>query len=167
MAVDKAHFYSIPYQFAGKEVLIRTTSRTVEVFCEAERIACHVREMDPRKRYITDSSHMPENHKAVTDWSPQRFLSWAGKIGPKTREYIAWLLERKEHPEQAYRTCAGILRIGSSVTPEKMEEACTTALANNIYSYTYFAKLLENKKLEPIIHANLRGKDYYKGEDHV
>jgi len=167
VAVDKGHFYSIPYQFAGKEVLIRTTSRTVEVFCETERIACHVREVDPRKRYITDSSHMPENHKAVTDWSPQRFLSWAGKTGPKTREYIAWLLERKDHPEQAYRTCAGILRIGSSLPPEKMEEACTIALANNIYSYTYFAKLLENKKMEPIIHVNLRGKDYYQGGDNV
>jgi hypothetical protein len=45
-----------------------------------------------------------------------------------------------------------------------MEEACAQALAQTIYSYAYFSKLLDvNKKQEPIIHENLRGKDYYKG----
>jgi hypothetical protein len=168
IALDKNHYYSIPYQYAGKQVLIRYTSRIIEVFCGGERIACHVKSIDPRKRFITDPSHMPENHKAVTDWSPGRFISWAAKTGPKTREYIASLLERKEHPEQAFRTCAGILRIASTVTQERMEEACIKAMAQNIYSYTFFSKLLENKKIkEPIIHQNLRGKDYFKEADHV
>jgi len=168
VALDKAHYYSVPYHYAGKIVHIRSTSRTVEVFCEGERIACHVRSTDARKRYSTDPAHMPESHRAVTDWSPQRFLSWAEKTGIQTKAYIAWLLERREHPEQAYRTCAGILRIGSGVTPQRMEEACAQALAHEVYSYVYFAKLLENKKKqEPIIHENLRGKEYYQGGGHV
>ena len=167
VAVDKAHYYSVPYQFAGKEVLIRTTSRIVEVFSEGERIACHVMETNPCKRFITEHAHMPESHKAVADWSPRRFLSWAEKTGAKTKAYIAWLLERKDHPEQAYRTCAGILRIGSTVTKQAMEEACAHALARNIFSYAFFVKLLENKKQQPIIHENLRGKDYYQEGDHV
>ena len=168
VALDKAHYYSVPYQFAGKMVQIRSTSRTVEVFCEGERIASHIRGSDTNKRFITDPSHMPKSHKAVADWSPQRFLSWAEKTGGKTKEYIAWLLGRREHPEQAYRTCAAILRIGSTVAPERMEGACSQALTNNIYSYAYFSKLIEgNKRQEPIIHENLRGKDYYQGENHV
>jgi hypothetical protein len=77
-------------------------------------------------------------------------------------------LERKEHPEQAYRTCAGILRLASTVTPQQMEEACTQALAHNTCSYAYFSKLLlDRKKQGPIIHENLRGKDYYHGGSHV
>jgi transposase len=178
VALEKAQYYSVPYQFAGKEVQIRSTLRIVEVFYKGERIACHIRNTDPRKRYITEYSHMPESHKAVADWSPQRFLSWAQKTGVKTREYIAWLLKRKEHPEQAYRTCAGILRIGSTVTPQRMEEACSYALEHNIYSYAYFAELLKGKKQQepsnysdfsprPLLHENLRGKDYYKGGSHV
>jgi len=166
VAVENTHYYSVPYQFAGKEALIRITSHTIEVFCESERIACHVRETNPRRRYITSHSHMPKNHKAVSDWSPERFLSWAAKTGIKTKEYIAWLLERQDHPEQAYRTCAGILRIGSTVFPQTMEEVCAYALAQNIYSCTYFAKLLETRKTksaQPVIHENLRGKDYYQG----
>jgi transposase len=168
VVLDKDHYYSVPYQYSGKTVQIRSTLRVVEIFCEGERIACHPRNSDTRKRYVTDPSHMPESHRAVADWSPQRFLSWAEKTGEKTKEYIAWLLERKDHPEQAYRTCAGILRIASTVTPQRMEEACARALARNIYSYAYFSKLLEDsKKREPIIHENLRGRDYYKGGGNV
>jgi transposase len=168
VALDKSHYYSVPYQFAGKQALVRWNSRTVEVFCEGERIACHVRNMDSHKRFITDNAHMPDSHRAVTDWSPQRFVSWAAKTGAKTKAYVSWLLERKEHPEQAFRTCAGILRIAATVTPERMEEAAAMALEQNVYSYAYFVKLLENpKKAEPIIHGNLRGSDYFKEASHV
>ena len=162
VVLDKAHYYSVPYQYAGKTVLIRWNSRTLEVFSEGERIACHVRSMDPHRRFITEPSHMPASHRAVADWSPQRFISWAAKFGVQTKAYIASLLERKEHPEQAYRTCAGILRIAGAVTPERMEEACAQALERNVYSYAYFVKLLESlTKREPLIHENLRGKAYF------
>lgn len=167
VALDKAHYYSVPYQFAGKEVLIRSTSRTVEVLYEGERIACHVRSGDSR-RFTTDPAHMPHNHRMISQWSPQRFLSWAAKSGEQTRRYIAALLERTEHPEQAYRTCAGILRLASSVSAERMEQAAGEALAGNIYSYAWFQKLLAAAETrEPVIHENLRGKAYYEGEGHV
>lgn len=167
-ALNKNQYYSVPYQFAGQIVLIRSTLHIVEVFFEGERIACHIKNTDPRKRFITDDSHMPDNHKAVSDWSPQRFISWAAKIGDKTKEYISSLLGSREHPQQAFRTCAAILRLASSTTKERMEEACALAMARDIYSYSYFAQLLENqKKQEPLIHENLRGKEYYKEAGHV
>ena len=168
VALDKTHYYSVPYRYAGREALVRWTSHTVEVFCGGERIACHVRNTDPRKRFMTEPSHMPESHRAVADWSPGRFISWAAKTGVKTKAFIASLLERKEHPEQAFRTCAGILRIASTVTNERMEEACAQAMAHNVYSYAHFVKLLENsQRQEPVIHGNLRGSDYFKGEGNV
>jgi hypothetical protein len=149
-------------------VQIRSTLRIVEVFFNGERIACHVRNTDPRKRFITETSHMPDNHKEVSEWSPKRFISWAAKTGEHTKRYITALLNYKEHPEQAYRTCAGILRIAAKVTVEQMEAACAEALVCNIYSYTYFTQLLESLTLaQPVTHENIRGKDYFKGDGHV
>jgi len=168
VALDKSNFYSVPYQYAGKTVLIRWNSRTVEVFYEGERIACHMRDGDSRKRYTTDPAHMPESHRAVCDWSPQRFISWAAKYGGQTSKFIATLLERKEHPEQAYRTCAGILRLAATVKPQQVEAACTEAMARNLYSYSCLARLIENIKLqEPVQHENLRGGSYYKEDNNV
>jgi transposase len=168
VALDKTHFYSVPYHYAGKIVSIRWNSRVLEVLCEGERIACHVRSHGTQRRYTTDPAHMPEHHRAVSDWSPQRFISWAAKTGEQTKRYITTLLEHREHPEQAYRTCAGILRIASKATSGQMETACTEALVCNIYSYTGFAQLLESIAVaQPVVHENLRGKDYFKGGGHV
>jgi transposase len=168
VALDKTCFYIVSYHYAGKMVLIRWNSRTVEVFCEGERIACHAREGENHKRYTTEPSHMPDNHRAVAEWSPRRFISWAAKYGQQTQKLIALLLERKEHPEQSYRTCAGILRLAATVKAEQMEAACAQALAGNLYSYSCFAKLLESVRLqEPVTHENLRGKGYYQGGNHA
>ena len=144
-AITRTEGPRVPYQFAGKEVYIRSALRTAGVFCEGERAnlwfdACHMRSADARKRYITEPSRMPENRRAVADWPPQRFLSWADKTGENTKKYIEWLLARGGHPEQAAnlwfdRTCAGILRIASAIQPQQMEEASALALARHIYSY--------------------------------
>jgi len=164
VALDKTHFYSIPYQYAGKTTTLRWNSRTVEVFCEGERIACHVRNWDDDNRYTTDPAHMPENHRAVCDWTPERFKKWAAKIGEQTLRYITWLMDRKEHPAQAFRTCAAILSLASKVKVVQMESASAEAIARSIFSCSYFASLLESfKKEEPFVHENLRGKNYYQG----
>ena len=167
VALDKTQFYSIPYQYAGKMTTIRWNSRTVEVFCEGERIACHIRNWDDKKRYTTDPAHMPENHRAISEWTPQRFKEWAARTGKQTLLYITWLMDRKEHPAQAFRTCAAILRLASKVPVSQMENACTEALTSTVYSYSYFSSLLESfKKDKPVIHENLRGKNYYQGGIH-
>jgi len=164
VALDKAHFYSAPYQYAGKTATIRWNSHTVEIFCETERIACHMRNWNEHKRYTTNPEHMPENHRAVCDWTPQRFKEWASKTGEQTLRYITWLMEQKEHPAQAFRTCAAILSLASKIPVSQMENASAQAMARAVYSYSYFASLLENfKKEEPVVHENLRGKTYYQG----
>jgi len=164
VALDKTHFYSIPYQYAGKMTLIRWNSRTVEVFCDGERIACHIRNFDDHNRYTTDLAHMPENHRAVCNWTPQRFKEWAAKTGEQTLKYITWLMERQEHPTKAFRTCAAILRLASKIPASQMESASAAAMARSVYTYSCFNSLLESfKKEEPVMHENLRGKNYYQG----
>jgi transposase len=168
VSFGKTQYYSVPYQFAGKEVDIRATSGVIEVFFEGDRIACHQRCYDTHRRYVTDDNHMPEKHQAVTDWSPERFISWAAKSGGQTRAYIARLLEQRDHPEQAYKTCAGILRLAQNVTPEQMEQAASLALSGNAWSYRNFKALLETiaeaSSRSPIQHENLRGKAYFQEE---
>jgi transposase len=169
VALDKTHYYSVPYAFAGKTVEIRATLHTVEVFCEGDRIACHVRSTDARRHYTTDPAHMPEKHRVMTEWTPERFISWAGKTGERTKAFITFLLGQREHPEQAYKTCAGILRMAQTVSVEQMEQASARALAEGVYSYACFQKLLGNRQKPEtsIPHENVRGSVYYQGEDHV
>ena len=164
------HFYSVPYRYAGKQLAVRATSNAIEILFEHERITSHIRRYSSRDRYATLSEHMPSNHRAVADWSPERFESWAGKFGPNTQDYIRFLMQRRDHPEQAFKTCAGILRMGESLSKASMEEICQAAKDKNVYSYKYFHTLFKKMSSEseswpstPVKHENLRGSGYYGG----
>ena len=168
------HYYSVSYLYAGKKLLVRATTNTIEVFYDHDRIASHMRSYDRRSRYITLPEHMPSNHRAMVDWSPERFESWAGKYGFYTQDYIRFLMQRREHPEQAFKTCAGILRMGESITKAGMEVICRAAKEKNIFTYKYFSLLfkqmvpvINQRQPDPIQHENLRGSNYYGGENNA
>jgi len=168
------YYYSVSYLYAGKQMVIRSTTNTIEVYCGHERVASHIRNYDSRNRYTTLPEHMPSNHRAMVNWTPERFEAWALKFGSKTQEYICHLMQRREHPEQAFKACAGILRMGKSVPASTMEDICQAAKEKNVYTYKYFELLFkkmttERRDSQPvqIKHENLRGSGYYGGEANV
>jgi len=168
------HYYSVLYHYAGKYLDVRATANIIEVFYENERIASHIRNYSTKNRYTTLPEHMPSNHRAMANWTPERFQSWASKIGPHTCSYISFLMRSRQHPEQAFKTCAGILRLGESVSQGAMEAICEEAQKKNVFTYKYFNIMFKRMASEkatvtsaPILHINLRGKDYYGGESNV
>jgi transposase len=56
------HYYSVPYQYTGKEVKVVYTHASVEIYLEHKRIAVHRRNVR-RNGYTTIGEHMPENHR--------------------------------------------------------------------------------------------------------
>jgi transposase len=165
------YFYSVHYSYINKPCSVRATSLTIEIYISGERIAVHQRNYNKSNRYKTLPEHMPENHKAVYGWSSERFLSWAGKIGPNSREFVKRILESRDYPVQTYRTCMGIMRIGNNNSNEIMETACREALEKNIISYKYFsliykqvaARAPKNQTEKIISHDNLRGSSSFVG----
>jgi hypothetical protein len=53
--------------------------------------------------------HMPSSHQFVSEWNPEKFTGWAAAIAPVVKDYITRVLETTTYPEQAYRSCVGIL----------------------------------------------------------
>jgi transposase len=83
------------------------------------------------------------------------------------------ILASRPHPQQGFRTCMGVMRLGKDYGPERLEAACRRALRLNALSYksveSILARGLENQPLPepaaaaaPIAHANLRGPQYYQ-----
>jgi transposase len=169
VALDK-HYYSVPYRLKGKEVMIRATEKTVEIFYQRQRQASHPRSQ-AQGRYSTQRQHMPPAHQKLSDWSPERFQRWAAEIGPQTTQLVTAVLASRRHPQQAYRSCLGILGLGKRYGQERLEAACGRALPAGIRSYKGIHNILKHKldqlKLdeppaEPLpAHANIRGQSYY------
>lgn len=164
-------FYSVHYSYVNNPCSVRATSKTIEVYIGSERVAAHPRNYNPYKRYTTLPDHMPEAHQAISGWSPERFLSWAEKTGPNTRELIKHILESREYPVQTYRTCMGIMRLGKNYSTAIMERASREALDKNTCSYKYFGMILKQvatmiSKTPPakiISHDNIRGSNAFVG----
>ncbi|GHT88639.1 integrase [Spirochaetia bacterium] len=165
-------YYSVPFQYAHKQVEIRATTRTIEVFCESERIAAHLRNYESAKRHITVTEHMLRNHQAMADWTPERFKRWTASnqrfaIGPEIEAYITVLMETRDQPEQSFHTCTAILHMADTASAPDMEKAARQALQMRAYSYKSFSILLKRVGTEhpvPIRHENIRGAEYYRDD---
>jgi len=165
--VYNKHYYSVPYQYCGQRLLIRATEYLIEIFHDGQRIACHPRIDQPG--YSTSKEHMPNNHRQFLEWSPDRFRNWAKEHGPSTEKLIGAVLSRRSHPQQAYRTCLGILSLAKKYSPEQLETACAQALTVGIYSYRGVKQVLLTKKdmlksgsqLQAVSHEHVRGETYY------
>ena len=107
------HYYSAPYSLIKKPIDVRFTEPIVECFYRGERVASHRRSY--RKGCHTPvHAHMPESHRQMGEWTPERLAQWAAKTGPSTEELIRTILSSRKPPQQAYRSCLGILRLGKA-----------------------------------------------------
>jgi transposase len=167
-------FYSVPFRFIKKQVEARMTARIVEVFHEGKRIASHCRSLRARQ-YVTCPDHMPPAHAAQAEWTPERLVRWARETGGSTEKAVETILLRHIHPQQGFRACLGILRLGKRHGQDRLEAACARILAAGYPSYkgieTILSKGLDRNPLAPSApaapvpdHPNIRGASYYAGE---
>jgi len=166
------HYYSVPYRLVKEEVHARVTNTTVEIFHQGARIASHPR--SPKKyRHSTQIDHMPENHRAQAEWPPERIVHWVGQAGPAATEVVESILASYPIPEQGYRACMGLQRLGKTCGLARLEAACRRALALQSPTYKTVKSILENgldqkplpeppNPIPPIQHENVRGADYYQ-----
>jgi transposase len=164
------HYYSVPHRLIHKEVYVRAAESTIEIFFKGKRVASH-RRSNTLGRHTTATEHMPSSHQKYQEWSPDRFTRWAETIGPHTTQLVQTLLASRKHPQQAYRSCMGILRLASRYGEDRLEAACRRALPAGIHSYKGAKNILDAKldqvepeeptPVVPTDHENIRGQTYY------
>jgi transposase len=167
------HYYSVPYQLIHEELMVRQTDSTVELFHRQKRVAAHPRSSQ-RGGFTTLEEHRPKAHQKHLEWTPSRIVQWAGKIGPDCARLVEHIMASRPHPEQGFRSCLGIIRLGKAAGAERLEAACRRALRYGTCSYisikSILEKRLENQPLEQELplqsppHPNLRGSPYYDGQ---
>ncbi len=166
------HYYSVPYKLIHHEVDVRVTAKIIECFYKGVRICSHPRSY-LRYKHSTTKDHMPPAHRAHAEWSPERIKRWANKIGPHTMKLISNLITSRAFPEQAYRACLGVLRLGTRYGEDRLERACEIGCKSGATRYKQVELILKNKldaiphshaSNSPVItsHENIRGSEYYK-----
>ncbi len=169
-------WYSVPYIYVGKEVIVKSKKNYLEIFLENNRIASHMR-LGKKGRHSTVTEHMPSQHKAIVEWNPQRIKEWAKSQGEYVVSCVEIIMQRSKHPEQGFRSCLGILRLGKKFENGLLNKACYMAYLRKNFNYHIIKNLINQKSIEKIEipnntnqesktvfkthHENIRGKDYY------
>ncbi len=168
---EDRHYYSVPYRFRGKKVKIAYTASEVSIIYDHRRIALHRRDRS-QGGYTTTEEHMHPAHRYYYQWNPKRIISWAAKIGPDVKVVAAKILSQASYPEQAYRSCVGIISLGKKYGNLRVNNACKRALSYRLYKYKAVKNILdkgleaieEEKPIQQVLplHENIRGAGYYK-----
>lgn len=167
---EDQHYYSVPYELIGKKLKLQYSRSVVELYEQYRLIVSHKRIRSPHN-YTTVAEHMPPQHRYVTDWSPEFFMEKARAIDPSVEYYISQVLAKKVHPQQAYKSCQGILSFARRVGNDRLIKACKRAHEIGYYNYKTIEDILQKNfdryedEPQPThmpAHENIRGGDYYQ-----
>jgi len=170
------HYYSVPHYLVKQQVEVHANPRLINIYAQGKRVASHARSLQ-QAGHSTCTEHMPHSHRAMQEWTPERFLIWAGDIGEATRQVVNHLLQQKRHCEQNYRSVLALLSLAKKYDRDRLNKACERALLIHSPTRSSVASILKNgldqitvtrsetcEKQEELFledHENIRGKDYY------
>jgi transposase len=166
------HYYSVPYQLVNQSLDVRITVTTIECFHRNKRVSSHLRST-LKGQYSTTTEHMPKRHQEYAKWTPERLIQWAEKTGPETKRVVEHIIASRPHPQQGFRACLGLMRLGKEFGPERLESACRRAWTMNVVGFKSIDSILKRnldqqpipekvQERPPLDHDNIRGPEYYR-----
>ena len=172
-------FYSVPYEFIGKQVEVKLSERFLEVFFNHMRIASHKRLYGKFGQLATLADHMPDNHKLYVEQTRESAIEWAEHIGPSTLIVIHYILDTYQTEKLALQSIFSLKKSDRRYTKYEIERACKmvvsvtkrptvksiqTVLKNNKKNDAE-KELKHNKEVSENSYGFTRGASYYGGVD--
>ena len=178
---DGKNKYSVPYNLIGEKVDIRVTKNLVEVYYHGSRVASHRCLQTLQHDPLVKLEHMPESHQKYITCNEDDFRVWAMSVGPMAERVVTFFLESGKAPEQGYKACESLMKLGERYSKERLEMACMRVFAygttpsirniNSILKSRLDIKPKNSAVKEPLQNSNrygiTRGAAYFKkGGDH-
>ena len=135
------HYYSVPFEYVGKEVEIELTRNLLKVYSQGKEIALHPRLTD-RGNFSTKPGHYP-TYKRYSDTEYQeKYQAKMAHLGTYTEQLFFLVI--KEHPRDWGRTVQGILSLRKTYPNEVIEAACRRALSFGVTRYSVIKNICHN-----------------------
>jgi len=95
-------------------------------------------------------------------------MNWAKDIGDEVLIWVQMILKQKQHEQQAYRVCLGLLNLSRTYPAGRLNKACAIANRHKLYRLKQIKSILQSNQdqltesaeqqlLLPQMHENIRG----------
>jgi hypothetical protein len=114
----------------------------VQAFFQGE-LATSLRMPDPPHKHSAALKRTVTPPKAATDWSPERLLRWANKIGPTTAHLTSTILAHSNNSPSGVRSCLGLLTLETKYGRHRLEAACRLAASKKSWTIRLVRSILD------------------------
>lgn len=161
------HLYSVPHHLVGERIELHAKAHLIELYFHHQRITSHARKYQPGTTTVAE--HMPVKHAKHHQWSAGRLMNWAKDMGEDVLIWVKVQLKQKQHEQQAYRVCLGLLNLSRSYPVSRLNKACAIANRHQLYRLKQIKSILKSNQdqlvnesneqltLLPQTHENIRG----------
>lgn len=129
LITDGRNKYSVPYDLIGEKVDIRCTKHTVDIYFKGSRMAAHKRVNKILREPAICPEHMPASHCAYLNYNADSFRAWATDVGPAAEQVVSSFLNAGKAPEQGYKSCASLAKLGERYGKKALERTCKHILS--------------------------------------
>lgn len=145
-------WYSVPYQHVGKYLNVRLTSRLVQCYRDYTLVKTHLRV--PKGRRSIDWDDYPSEKAAFFRRSPDWCRAQARNLGLAVGAAVTAMLEL--HALYRLRQAQGVIRLADRYGAERLDAACSRALAFGDPSYRTIKTILERGLDQHTVDPGLR-----------
>jgi transposase len=137
----KYNYYSVPFEYIGKEVEIDLGKSTLKIYYNHKLIAVHPR-LYGKGKFSTIESHYPKYKLYSETETQEKYQVKMSEIGPSAEQLFFAIIE--DQPGDWGKSVRGILSLQKKYPTNIVELACKRALAFNVYKYQTVKNICEN-----------------------
>lgn len=150
------NYYSVPFEYVGKEVDIELTKQLLRIFYQGKEIAVHVRQEGSGK-FSTNQNHYPQYKRISETEYQEKYQLKMAEIGAYTEQLFFLVIQT--HPREWGRIVQGILSLAKQYPKEILELACKRALAFGVCQYQIIRNICSNGSYNLPIEFDFMGKE--------
>jgi transposase len=153
---DKA-FYSVPYRFVGRRVVVMANSTRVRIYFDHEQIASHARASSPWQ-YVRLSEHAPPQPEEAMKTTREGLLTQAAALGSEVHTVAEAIFSRAG--VDGTRPVRALIALARTVGTTRLQRACCRALAYERPEYRCVKDILRKSldeipdSEEPVLESN-------------
>lgn len=153
------NYYSVPFEYVGKEVDIEMDNKLLRIFYQGREIAVHPKQ-EGRGRFCTNQSHYPKYKRFSETEYQEKYQAKMAEVGPYAEQLFFVVIQK--HPKDWSRTIKGILSLLKDYPKEIIDLACKRAMAYETYQYQIIKNICSNGSYNLPVEFNFEEVENYE-----